>query len=401
MSDLFWPGDHRAGDLMSDEALFRALVEVENAWLTALVSNGVAPAEAAADLRPLVGADDLTTIAVDAEADGNPVSGLVSLLRSRTGDTAARWLHRGLTSQDTLDTALMMCVRDVLRRVEDQVRTQVRALQALIEAHRDAPLLTRTLTQPALPGTAGRKFGVWLTAILDAADSLAALPPIPVQIGGAAGTLAAPVELAGSVQAARALVTATAGTVGLAASPPWHTTRATTTRIGDALVTCCDAWGHLAGDLAIAGRPEIGEFTEGGGGGSSTMPHKNNPVLTVLLRRAALVAPGLAATLHAASAASIDERSDGGWHAEWSTLRTLSRHTVTAAAQAAQLLTGLQFHPDRAAANLVSAQGILTEQETMSRLAGHAASPDYLGATDILVDDVVTRAHRYLEGAHS
>jgi 3-carboxy-cis,cis-muconate cycloisomerase len=401
LGDLFWPGDHRAGTVMTDQAFFHALVDVENAWLAALVGTGVAPATAAADLHDLVGTDDLDAIAVGAEGDGNPVSGLVSVLRSRAGADTARWLHRGLTSQDTLDTALMLCLREAVETLGEHLAAQIRALVALIEAYRDAPLLTRTLTQPALPGTAGRRIALWLNAILDAADVVAALPGPVVQIGGAAGTLAAPVELSGSTRGAENLISTTAVSLGLAIAPPWHTTRSRVTRIGDALVTCCDAWGHVAGDLSVAGRPEIGEFSEGSGGGSSTMPHKNNPVLTILLRRVAVVAPGLGATLHTASAASLDERSDGGWHAEWATLRTLTRHTVTAASQAADLFSGLRFDPDRAAANLAAAHGILAEQQTMSGLTGRPASAEYLGATDALVDQTLDRARNHLRGVTS
>ena len=89
------------------------------------------------------------------------------------------------------------------------------------------------------------------------------------------------------------------------------------------------------------------------------MPHKNNPVLSVLIRRAAMTAPPLGATLHTASAASVDERSDGGWHAEWATLRTLARRTVVAAAQATELLAGLRVDTERAAANLAAAGDLL------------------------------------------
>ena len=85
------------------------------------------------------------------------------------------------------------------------------------------------------------------------------------------------------------------------------------------------------------------------------MPHKSNPVLSVLIRRAAMTAPPLGATLHAASAASVDERSDGAWQAEWATLRTLARRTVVAAAQTSAPLTGLQVNTERAAANLAAA----------------------------------------------
>ena len=176
---------------------------------------------------------------------------------------------------------------------------------------------------------------------------------LPVQVGGAVGTLAAIVELAGSVDCAMALSDdAGAARCGWRRAPPWHTTRSPITRVGDALVGLCDAWGHIAADVATGSRPEIGEFAEGHGGGSSTMPHKNNPVRSVLIRRAALTAGPLAATLHTASASSVDERADGGWHAEWATMRTLARRTVVAAAHTSELLTGLRVHPDRAAANL-------------------------------------------------
>lgn len=162
--------------------------------------------------------------------------------------------------------------------------------------------------------------------------------------------------------------------------------------MGDALATCCDAWGHIAGDVAIGSRAEVGELAEGRGGGSSTMPHKSNPVLSILIRRAALVAPSLSAAVHVASAASVDERSDGGWHAEWATLRTLSRHTVVAAAQTAELLAGLVIDTDRAAANLAAAGDLLAEQRSMTELTGRTARRDYTGAAGHLIDVVLQRA---------
>ena len=196
---------------------------------------------------------------------------------------------------------------------------------------------------------------------------------LPVQVGGAAGTLAAATELAGSVDGAIALSDALAAALRLAPAPPWHTTRSAVTRIGDALVTCCDAWGHIAADVATGSRPEIGELAEGEGGGSSTMPHKSNPIRSVLIRRAALTAGPLGATLHTAAAASVDERADGAWHAEWATLRTLARRTVVAAAHTSELLTGLRVDAARAAANLAAADGVLSEQQTMTELTGRAA----------------------------
>lgn len=398
MTDLFWPGDDLAGDLMSDGAFLSAMVAVERAWLDGLVAAGIAPREARADLTDLLADGDAETIARGADADGNPVSALVTLLRERSAEPTARWLHRGLTSQDVVDTALMLCTRDVLIRIGDEFATQVRALSELAEIHRDTSALARTLTQAALPSTLGAKFARWLTGVLDAAEPIAGLTAsLPVQVGGAAGTLAAATELTGTVDGAIALSDGLAATLRLAPTPPWQTTRWEVTRIGDALVTCCDAWGHIAADVATGSRPEIGELAEGHGGGSSTMPHKNNPVRSVLIRRAALTAGPLGGILHTAAGATVDERSDGAWHAEWATLRTLARHTVAAAAHTSGLVSGLRVDSARASANLAAAGGLLSEQRAMTELTGRAALPGYTGATDRLIDSTLGRARRFVK----
>jgi 3-carboxy-cis,cis-muconate cycloisomerase len=396
VTDLFWPGDHRAGDLMSDHAFLAAMVTVEDAWLDVLVRDGIAPAEAKADLVSVVGPDDAERIATGAEADGSPVVGLVALLRERTGGQTARWLHRGLTSQDVVDTALMLCLREAKVRVDDEMAAQITTLSRLVEEYRGAPALARTLSQPALPTTLGAKIAGWLNAVLDAADTVAVLPPLPVQVGGASGSLSAATELTRNPGRAIGLVDDMASALGLGAGRPWHTTRAIVTRIGDALVTCCDAWGHIAGDVVTGSRGEVGEFVEGRGGGSSTMPHKHNPVLSVLIRRAALSAPALGAVLHVASVDSVDERSSGGWQTEWATLRTLTRRTVVAAVQTSDLLNTLQPSAARAAANLDAGGDLLAEQRVMADLVGEPALPDYTGATQRLIDATLERARNHL-----
>lgn len=398
MTDLFWPGDQLAGPLMSDAAFLDAMVSVEQAWLDALIAAGIAPPTAAAELAWHLSDGDRETIARGADTDGNPVTGLVALLRSRVENPTARWVHRGLTSQDVVDTAVLVCVRDALSRIGTDITHQVRTAVALVEKYRDTSALARTLTQAALPSTLGVKFARWLTGLLDAAEPLAGLrASLPVQVGGAVGTLAAIVELAGSADGAIALSDALAAALDLTPAPPWHTTRATITRIADALVTCCDAWGHIAADVATASRTEIGELAEGAAGGSSTMPHKANPVRSVLIRRAALTAAPLGATLHAAAAMSVDERSDGAWHAEWATLRTLARRTVVAGAHCTELLSGLRVDTARAAANLASARDLDAEQRSMTELTSRPACPDYLGVADRLVDTALERADRFLK----
>jgi 3-carboxy-cis,cis-muconate cycloisomerase len=117
----------------------------------------------------------------------------------------------------------------------------------------------------------------------------------------------------------------------------------------------------------------------------------------VLIRRPALTAPPLAATLHTASSASVDERADGAWHAEWATLRTLARHTVVAAVHTSELVSGLRIDENRAATNLAAAQGVDSEQHAMTELTGRTALPDYLGATDRVIDSTVNRARRFVK----
>ncbi|OMC41136.1 lyase family protein [Mycobacterium sp. IS-1264] len=408
MTNLLWPGDHRAGEYMTDWALLQSMVATESAWLGALATVGVAPAECAnMDLSHLVNPTDCELLAFTAEDGGNPVIGLAELLRQRALPAIGPWIHRGLTSQDVLDSGLMLAVRAATEAVIAQLTQQISALTVLAGNHRATPMVARTLTQHAAPTTFGAKAAGWLGGVLDAYERLRALPT-PIQFGGAAGTRAATTELAtlltdaddpADVSDRLALDTATA--LGLDVRAPWHTTRTPVTAAADALVGCTDCWGRIASDVLTLGRPEIAELGEPaaeGRGGSSSMPHKRNPVLSILIRRAALSAPPLAATLHTAAALANDERPDGAWHAEWDTLRTLARRAVVAGSQCVELLAGLQVHPEKMAENLGAAD-VLGEQRSIAELAGKPPSPTYFGAVDRLIDDTLARAERMLRGA--
>jgi len=411
MTALLWPGDERAGELMSDGAVLTAMVAAETAWLAALAATGVAPADAPRDLAELVGPGDLTEVTGRSEAGGNPVISVVALLRERAGpySSTGRWLHRGLTSQDVLDTALMLCARDVLDRLRAESATQVAALAELADRHRDTVMAGRTLTQQAVPISFGIKAASWLQGLLDAAEELTDLT-LPAQFGGAAGTLAAAAEVAalsGSVEPAKTaldLAARAAAALGLPAGAPWHTARAAITRLGDALVRSTDAYGRIANDVLTLSRPEIAELSEpaaAGRGGSSTMPQKVNPVLSVLVRRAALAGPAVAAQLHLAAAAAVDERPDGAWHTEWSALQLLARRTVVAAAQTTELLAGLIVHTERMRATAdAAAAGLMAERRSLADLgpdpgSGSNDPASYLGAAEELVDAVLDRAARY------
>ncbi len=387
---------------MSDATLLAAMVTVESAWLDALVAAGLAPE--GADLSGLVTAGDCEVLAAQSEDGGNPVIGLVALLRDRASAEVGQWIHRGLTSQDVLDTGLMLATRAVVDEVNSQLAEQISDLSALAATHRDTRMVARTLTQHAVPTTFGVKAATWCNAVVDAYQQLCALS-IPVQIGGAGGTLAAATELAALAGHANAgaiameLVQNTAATLGLAVRMPWHTTRGPVTAIGDALIGCTDAWGRIASDVVTLARPEIAELSEpasSGRGGSSSMPRKRNPVLSILIRRAAISAPPLGATLHTAAALANDERPDGSWHAEWETLRILARRTVVAASQCSELLAGLEIHPAKMASNLGRAD-VLGEQRLIAELVGKAPSGSYFGADDALIDESLDRAKRIVK----
>nr|WP_237447605.1 lyase family protein [Nocardioides flavescens] len=310
---MFWPGDHRAGEVCSDRAFVAAMVAVESAW----VGVELTVPEVAA-----LGGD------VDPEAGGNPLIALLPLLRAAHPHLE---LHTGLTSQDVVDTAVVLMMRDAAAVVRRHLARAVAAVDDLVSRHGDVVLDGRTLTQPALPVTVGHRLAGWQRGLSEAGEELSALR-WPAQCGGPVGTL----------RDARL-----AERLGLDDVPAWHTHRRPVTRIGDTLVAAVDACGHVARDVLEGSR--LGELSEGRGGGSSSMPHKHNPVLAVLVRRAALTAPQLGATLHLGAADQVEERADGAWHAEWDTLRLLARRAVVAAAQTADLLEGLRVHPGEAA----------------------------------------------------
>lgn len=407
------PGGHRATGLADDAAVIDAMLRVEAAWAGCLAEGGAATGAQARliadtctrlESRTAGGGATLAT-ASSAESAGNPVVPVVRALRAEVGLTdpaAADLVHRGLTSQDVLDTALMTVAGEVLEQTAGDLLSSAAALADLARIHTNTVMVGRTLTQPAVPITFGYKAARWLSGILDALEMLdAARQRIPVQCGGAAGTLSLAAILMPDPLAA---VSGLAWRLGLAdPGVPWHTNRIPVTRLGDALVTTCGALGVLAADVATLSRPEIGELREGAGsgrGGSSTMPHKRNPVLSVLIRSAAMRAPLLGATLHQAAGQAVDERPDGAWHAEWPSLRDLLVVTATAASQVAELVAHLEVNTAGIGRNVAAyADSLLAEpnelleglRENEGTVAALSEPAGYLGSTSTLVDRVLAR----------
>ncbi|MFJ5862149.1 lyase family protein [Pseudarthrobacter sp. NPDC092439] len=367
--------------LAGDGAVLAAILAVESGWAAVLEKAGLAPAGSAAVVSAAAdpGRYDAADIARRAQGGGNPVIPLLADLRKNVqaldhgGIGASSAVHTSLTSQDVLDTALMLLARNTVEAVLGDLKGTTAALAALAERYADTLCVGRSLTQHSLPYTFGLRAAQWFHGVAAAGRQLAALE-FPVQSGGAAGTLAAATVLtADSPSTPFSLADGLAVQLGLAAAPgPWHTNRLPITALGHALASVLDAFGKVASDVLFLSRPEVAEVAEpraAGRGVSSAMPQKQNPVLSVLVRSAALQAPGLSAQLHLAAANFNDERPDGAWHAEWPALRQLLALALGAAGHARELAEGLQAFPGGMRRNLDLAGPLLLAEGVAAAVA--------------------------------
>jgi 3-carboxy-cis,cis-muconate cycloisomerase len=373
--DPVWAG-RPVASVTSDAAILAALVRFEVALAEVCAPAGVAAAIDAAGSEL-----DAAALAEAARAGGNPVIPLLAALRAGLDGDAAHWLHRGATSQDALDTALVLVAREAAAVTVADATATARMLAEHATAHRSTVIVGRTLTQPATPTTLGLKLAGWAWSLARATSAVrAASDALPLQLGGAAGTLAAfSASGVDGVSVARRIATELDLADPVA---PWHVHRSPVTRLGDALAELTDATGTIGRNVATLAR--IGELDDGAAGGSSTMPHKSNPVRAVLLVGAATRAPFLAASLHAA-AVTVDERPDGAWHAEWAPFRDLLRLAGGAATTALELAEGLRVYPSVIAGHVrAAADDLLAEREKFA--SGPATPSEYLGSSDVLVD---------------
>jgi 3-carboxy-cis,cis-muconate cycloisomerase len=314
---------------------------------------------------------DVERLAEEGRAEGNPVPPLVRALREQAGAEA----HRGATSQDILDTAAMLVARNALVLVRQEVDGAAGECARLAAAHRSTPAAARTLLQQAVPTTFGYRAALWLSGLLDARDSLAALR-LPAQLGGAAGTLAA-FGADGVDVAARF-----ADELGLEAPlAPWHTNRAPVAGIAAALGAVASACGKIGLDVVLLSQTEVGEVAEGAGGGSSTMPHKRNPARAVLARSCARLVHANAAVL--VSGEYEEERAAGAWQAEWPSLSASLAYAGGAAAAARESLARLDVDVERMRANM--------GDELWSEARSLGVEGEYLGAAEELVDRILAR----------
>lgn len=416
-----------------DEAVLQALLDAEAALTRAQAALGLAPHSVASAVTKAARAErfDARGLALRARSGGNPVIPLVADLTDTVGRDAAPYVHRGATSQDILDTALMLVAARTLDAVLPALDRTARELALMAAEHRDTPMPGRTLTQHAVPTTFGLKVAGWRSLVLDAHDRLsAARAGLPVQLGGAAGTLAAfaayaeadahtgtdgdgtgprtgpgshgpesesPEGAAHGVPATDLglrLLAAYARELPLAEpSLPWHTLRTPVADLGSACAFACGALGKFAADVLVLSRSEISEVGEGDGGSSSAMPHKTNPVRATLIAASARQAPALAATL-LSSLAAEDERPAGAWHAEWQPVRDLLRLTGGAAHEAAELAEGLQVFPYRMHEHLALTEGLIVSERltvALGPLLGRARARKLLDAASrMAVDEGIT-----------
>ncbi|MFA0842649.1 3-carboxy-cis,cis-muconate cycloisomerase [Streptomyces rochei] len=364
-----WAGSP-AADATDDRALVRALLDAEAALTRAQAGLGLAPEEAANAVTEAADPArfDASSLAERARGGGNPVIPLVADLTQAVGEEHGPYVHRGATSQDILDSALMLVAARTLEPLLADLGRTERALARLAAEHRDTAMPGRTLTQHAVPTTFGLKAAGWRALVLDARDRTAAVrDALPAQLGGAAGTLAA--FGAYGAPDPLALPAAYARELGLCAPLlPWHTLRTPVADLAGCLAFAAGALGKIAADVLTLSRTEIGELAEGSGGGSSAMPHKANPVRSTLIAAAARRAPQLAATLYGSLAAE-DERPAGAWHAEWEPLRDLLRLTGGAARDAAELTEGLQVRPEAMREHLALTHGLIVSERLSAELA--------------------------------
>ncbi|XRQ14927.1 3-carboxy-cis,cis-muconate cycloisomerase [Actinomadura welshii] len=332
-----------------DTAYLAAMLDAEAALARAQARLGFVPPDAAEAIGAAAdpGRFDAADLARRARGSGNPVVPLVADLRRLAG-AAGEHVHKGATSQDIADTGAMLVAARTRRVVLADLDRALDALAGLAARYRDTPMPARTLGRQALPTTFGAKAANWLLGCLDARERLAAAP-LPVQLGGPAGTLDAYGDRALD------LVAAFAEEAGLDAPVlPWHTRRTPVVDLAAALALTAGALGKIATDVWLLSQSEVAEVAEAAGegrGGSSSMPHKRNPALSALIRSAALQVPAQVQVLLAAQAAP-HERPAGEWHAEWQPLREALRLTGGAAETAAELLDGLEVSAELMRADL-------------------------------------------------
>lgn len=372
--------DEELAAIFSEQRYVAEMLAVEAALATAEARLGVIPAESgkavverAASFRP-----DLGLIRSRLADDGVPVIELVRQLREHVGGAAADDVHFGATTQDIMDTALILQMRAALGAVEKTLDRVIDNLAALARRYRESVMPGRTHSQQAVPIPFGLKAAGWLAPLLRHRVRLAEIRPraLTVQLGGAAGTLE-PLGERG-VDVAEAL----AAELSLSTPPlPWHTQRDTLAEVAGWLSLVSGSLAKMAQDVILLAQTEIGEVretAEEGRGGSSTMPQKGNPVVSEQIIAAARINAALLGAMHQALIQE-HERATSGWQMEWWTLPQMFELTASALRKAEFLSAHLHVDEARMRHNVSASNGLMLAEtvtfalsRTMSRKAAKA-----------------------------
>jgi 3-carboxy-cis,cis-muconate cycloisomerase len=364
-------------DAFSDSAVTAALLRFEKALANAQARLGMIP-ESAATAIGSIPRFDPPGLAERARESASVAIPFVRALTERVGDhdpEAAGYVHWGATSQDLLDTALVLLLRrarEILARDHNRLQRKLRYLSG---QHAGSVMLARTLLQPAAPTTFGYKVAGWFGAIQRSwrGWSHAFDDALCLQFGGAAGTLAS------YGKRGPELAEALAQELDLPApNAPWHAHRDRLAALVVHAGIYTASLAKMARDIALLMQPEIGEVSEAGGG-SSAMPHKRNPAGSVVALAAAAPVPGLVAAFLSAMPQE-HERAAGGWQAEWPIVAAVVQAAGSALAAMADTVDALAVDPSRMRANLEATEGaVFTEKAAMllaprmGRSAAHAA----------------------------
>ncbi len=387
----------------SDHARLAAMLQVEAALARAEAAEGLVPAGLAAAIEAItVEQLDAAAIGQATALSGVPTIPFVKAVQALLPPELEKAFHKGATTQDILDTALVLQCRDGFDLLQADLCRTMAALAAMAETHRATPCAGRTYGQHAAPITFGFKVAVWLAGLVGVAARLPAVRDslLTASLSGPVGTLSAlrghgPAVLEGFGRA-----------LGLQVAPiAWHTNRARIADAGCWLAALIGALAKMATDVAHLATTEVGEVAEPyvpGRGGSSAMPHKRNPVSCTMILAAHGAAPGLAATLLGAMAAA-HERPAGLWHAEWHALPQLFGLASGALQEALRLSEGLEVDVGRMRRTLDATNGLLFADAaaglltpTVGRDAAHHAVERAAGevrATGQALADILAAAH--------
>lgn len=358
--------------LFEPVAFVQALLDVEAALALARAEAGLQSWASAREVEAACRVEhfDLAALAETGRRGGTVVAPLIAAVAARLSGEAEAELHAGATSQDLLDTALLLQTRRALVLIEVEIFAAARALLALADAHPQQPALARTLLQPAGIIPLRLRLAQWLQALMGAVEPLraAAAGAFQLQFGGSAG------------QGGDAAVAAALGrNLGLAVPPLcWQTRRADLLRLGSELALLSGAAAKIAADLALLSLPEIGEASFSGAGGSSAMPHKRNPAALLRALAAAQAQPQRLATLLWALPQQL-ERALGPWQAELAAWPELVIGTHAALAALREALQTLSFDPARMQAHIDAQHGAVRAEalaralaQRLGRAAAHA-----------------------------